>query len=164
MEAARRLLAQFSDLQIAVSLADLSLRPLFASVPWPIIDPGHAIDLMKNAHLALATSGTVTLELCLSLTPAVVNFAIRPLDVFLAQKIFRIDLPHYCIVNIMMRQTVYPELFGPNLTAESLSSNAKILWMDLCAREKCLSLCKEARAQLGLNDAAMRAAELILGR
>ena len=73
---------------------------------------------MKNSHLALATSGTVALELALHGTPTVVNVAIRPLDLFLAQKIFRIHLPFYSLPNIICSKQVFPELFGPNFTEE----------------------------------------------
>ena len=52
----------------------------------------------------------------------------RPLDVFLAKKVFRIDLPHYCIVNILAQKTIYQELLGPHLTVENLTKEAFKAW------------------------------------
>jgi lipid-A-disaccharide synthase len=159
LEAAKKL-AKIHDFQIAVSLACDDFSSLF-DPSMPLIAPQHRYDLMQNADLALATSGTVTLELALFQVPTVVNFAIRPLDVFLAQKIFRIDLPHYCIVNIIGGQTIFPEFFGPNLTAESLFAAAEQMAQ---SKEKCLLGCQKVRAILGDFDAAQKAAQLISER
>ena len=114
---------QKSDVAAPCSFATGSLFQNF-----PLIEPEHRYDLMQHAHLALATSGTVTLELALFKTPAVVCYAMRPLDVFLAKKVFRIDLPHYCIVNILAQKTIYQELLGPHLTVENLTKEAFKAW------------------------------------
>ena len=124
-----------------------------------MIEPEHRYELMQSAHLALATSGTVTLELALFQTPTVVNFAIRPIDVFLAKRIFRINLPHYCIVNIIAGKTIFPELYGPNLSVESLTEHALKLWK---SRAECQTGCSALREMLGHTDAAQRAAAAIL--
>ena len=184
LEAATRLQQQIPDLQIAVSLARPELQMLldqsfFRSkwgekqkrsndnkvlrngsfqYPFVIVSPEHRYDLMHAADLAIATSGTVTLELALFQTPTVVNFAIRPIDVFIAQKILRINLPHYCIVNIIEGKTVFPELLGPNLTIESLTQSALQLWTN---REKCIHECGQVRFHLGNNDASLEAAKSI---
>jgi lipid-A-disaccharide synthase len=118
-------------------------------------------DLMKASHLAIATSGTVTLELALHGTPTVVNFAIRPLDRFIAQKIFRIHLPFYCLANIVANQSVFPELFGPHLTEEQLLFWAQKLWFDNAARERCLEGCANVRKSLEMNRPSPSAAEAI---
>jgi len=162
--AAKEMLAKTPDQQIAVSLSHPQFRAHLARCGFPIIEPEHNYDLMRHAHLALATSGTVTLELALFQTPTVAQFAIRPFDVFLAQKIFRINLPHYVIVNILMRKTVFPELFGPHLTLESLLHSAKILWNDEHARQICKEGCHQMKELLGNTDASHEAARAILYR
>ena len=157
LEAARRI-AKEKNCQIAVSLAHLEHRSLLSG-SFALIEPAHRYDLMRSAHFALATSGTVTLELALFQTPTVVNFAIRPIDVFLAQKIFQINLPHYCIVNIVAGKTIFPELFGPNLSVESLVENTLKLWD---CRNECQTDCSALRTILGDSDAARKAATTIL--
>lgn len=119
-------------------------------------------DLMRASHLAIATSGTVTLELALHGTPTVVNYAIRPIDRFIAQKIFRIDLPFYCIANIIVNKSVFPELFGPHFTEEQLFFWAQKLWFDEAARRACVEGCSEVRKSLGMNKAAQDAAQALL--
>lgn len=160
LQAAAFLQKKFPDLEIAISLAHEQHRHLLTS-PFSIIEPAHHYDLMKHAYLAIATSGTVTLELALFQVPTVAHYAIKPFDVFLAQKIFRINLPHYVIVNILMNQTVFPELFGPHLTLSSLIHHAEIFLKDQETRQKCDSACSELKKLLGRSDASQEAAKII---
>ena len=162
LQAARRMQALSGDLQIAISLAHPEFRSCLANPNTCLIEPEHNYDLMQNSHLALATSGTVTLELALFQTPTIVNFAIRPFDRFLAQKIFRINLPHYALVNILGGKTIFPELFGPRLTLDSLLQKAKELWCEKKMRAICQTECARVRELLGDADAAAKAAQAIL--
>lgn len=158
LKVARRMKELDPSLQIAISTTQFKL-----DVPDAIlVKPEDNYELMRASHLAIATSGTVTLELALHGTPTVVNFAIRPLDCFLAQKIFKINLPFYCIANIVVGQKVFPELFGPNLTEEQLFFWVRKLSEDQEARNECLEGCQKVRKSLGLKRAAHEAASVIL--
>lgn len=119
--------------------------------------------LMQKAHLAIAKSGTVALELALHKTPTVVIYAIKPLDVFLAQKLFRINLPFYSMPNILLQKLVFPELFGPNLTEDRLFSEAETLWFDSARRSKLIADCDAIWSYLGTQRASETAASKILG-
>lgn len=155
---AQRLQTLDPSLKLAISKTGLPL-----DVPGAmIVEPADSYELMRSCHLALATSGTVTLELALHHTPTVVSFAIRKMDQWIAQKIFRIDLPFYALPNIVASQEVFPELFGSNLTEEALFSHAKTFLQDRLARERCVSACKKVSALLGTQDAAFEAARAIL--
>ena len=158
-EVALRLKKLFPDLQVIVSCANETVRPLLSS-PFPVVE--HSYDLMRSAHLALATSGTVTLELALFQVPTVVHYAIRPFDCFLAQKIFRIHLPHYCIVNIIAQRRIFPELFGPHLTVETLFEEAIRYWSDPEVRSVCREGLDRVRHLLGEKDASAEAAEQVM--
>lgn len=118
--------------------------------------------LMRSAHLALATSGTVTLELALHKVPTIVHFAISRIDLWIAQKIFHIDLPFYCIVNIILKREVFPEFFGPHFTEKNLFSSAKTLWFDEEMRIKCQKRCLELSSFLGEEPAAENCSSHIL--
>jgi len=162
LQTARRLQTHSNDVQIAISLAHSELRNFLASPNICLIEPEHNYDLMQNSYLALATSGTVTLELALFQTPTIVNFAIKPIDVFLAQKIFRINLPHYAMVNILGEKTIFPELFGPHLNENSLLQKATELWYNKEMRMVCQAECNRVRKLLGDKDAADTAAVAVL--
>ena len=117
---------------------------------------------MKNSHLALAKSGTVVLELALHKIPTVVPYAINPLDVFLATKVFQINLPFYSMPNIIMQKEVFPELFGPQLTEKSLNTHAENLWHNETRRKECVADCDQLWTILGDKSASKIAAEKIL--
>jgi lipid-A-disaccharide synthase len=155
IEVALRLREEIPSMQVVISCANEAIRPLLAA-PFPLTEQTY--ELMQSAHLALATSGTVTLELALFQVPTVVHYAIRPLDRFLAQNIFRIHLPHYCLVNILAQKRVFPELFGPNFTPQTLLIEARRLWTDASARMICMEECATVRHLLGTQDASSEAA------
>lgn len=158
LKAARRLKELDPSLQIAISKTQFDLNVPDAL----IVEPEDHYELMKASHLAIATSGTVTLELALHGTPTVVNFAIKPMDCWIAQNIFKIHLPFYAMPNIIAKKAVFPELFGPNLTEENLFFWAKKLWSDPELRNRCLEGCKEMSHSLGTKKAALEAAEAVL--
>lgn len=158
LKVARRLRELDPSLLLAVSVTHFDLK-----IPDAIlVPPEDNYELMRASHLALATSGTVTLELALHGIPTVVNYAIKPLDCFIAQKIFRIHLPFYCLANIVVNKSVFPELFGPNLTEEQLFFWAQKMWFDEEARKMSLLGCAEVRKSLGVKRAAQEAAEAVL--
>lgn len=100
--------------QIAFSVAQKSFSELLKNgigkkFSFVEIPPSHTYDLMRHAKLAIAKSGTVTLELAWHQVPTVVLYALSPFDRFLAKWWFKLDLPHYCMVNILAGTTLYPE-------------------------------------------------------
>lgn len=166
LAAAKRLLACDPTIQIAISIAQSAFEPLLRSfctgTPVHFYPFNKKMELMRTARAAIATSGTVTLELALHCVPTVVNFAIRPLDLFIAQKIFHIDLPFYCIVNIMVSKSVFPELFGPRLVPDSLFFWAHKLLVDEQARAEIRAGCTLLRESLGTQDGAEAAAKSVI--
>ncbi len=146
-------------IQLAVAKRLQQMDPSFKIVISNAQDPiEQNYELMRASYLALATSGTVTLELALHNTPTIVSFAIRRLDCFIAQKIFRINLPFYCIANIVVNKQVFPEFFGPNFTEEALFLAARSLACDERLRKICQTGCGEVRQALGQTEAAKEAA------
>jgi len=156
-----RKLAQLDpSLKIVISATTPHLFPKIHDAI--IVGPKDNYELMRASHLAIATSGTVTLELALHQTPTIVGYAIKPLDRFIAQKIFHINLPFYCIVNIIASKQIFPELFGPHLTEENLYLWAEKFWFDANTRAEAKNGCQEVRKSLGFKDAALEAANSIL--
>lgn len=127
-----------------------------------IIKAQHSYELMKETNLAIATSGTVTLELALHHVPTVVTYAITKIDLFLAQKIFHINLPFYSLVNIIGQRSIYPELYGPNFTENNLYFELKKYLKDPIRKEDCVKNCLDIETLIGEKDATNTAAEKIL--
>lgn len=165
MQAAKNLLKERKDLQIIVSCSDEKFFPLIEhhiDDSIKIIPSAHIYELMRDSHLAIATSGTVTLELALHLVPTVVTYAIDPFDVFLAQKVFRINLPHYSLANILGKKEIFPELFGPLFTEKNLEKKAKEFLLSQFKRNHCVEECRRLQSILGTQNASHEAAKAIL--
>jgi lipid-A-disaccharide synthase len=166
LKVAKRLLTLDPSLQIGVSISHESkmdlLKTLSQEMKVDFYPPESNYELMKTAKIALATSGTVTLELALHETPSIVQFAVHPIDLFIVQKILKISLPFYCIVNIIASKEIFPELFGPQLTEEKLFFEAQKLLLDLPYQEKIRKGCQEVRFALGEKNAKVEAARSIL--
>lgn len=165
LEVARKLKKEDPSLKVAVSISDERKRSLIETLAngenllyYP---PEENYALMKKAHLALATSGTVILELALHETPTVVTFFIGAVDLFIARRLFKINLPYYSLPNLIREKEVFPELFGPNLTASALLSQARKLTYDDKAREKCIEECRMIRKILLTANASEKAAQII---
>jgi lipid-A-disaccharide synthase len=112
--------------------------------------------------LAIAKSGTITLELALQEIPTIVTYAISPLDIFLAKYLFKISLPFYALPNLIANKMVFPELIGPALTDEKLLQEVKNLLINQDVYNRCQAQCRSLRALLGKENANTKSAQLIL--
>lgn len=151
---AKQLHKKYPDLLFAISVANPSFSPLLEEIlskeefgrgpSLLFVNASQNGALMKRSTLALAKSGTNNLELALHQVPTVVTYGVSPLDLFIAQKVLKIDLPYYSIVNLLLQTEVFPELIGPYFTEDALFTKASHLLSSpeasaLC-REKCVQL------------------------
>lgn len=106
-----------------------------------IIAPFNArYELMKRADLALAKSGTVTLELALHQVPTVVTYKLSFLNYLMARFVMKIDkLPYFSIVNILAGKELFYERIKPPVTAQELAN---------CLERYQTSSCKEDLVEL----------------
>jgi lipid-A-disaccharide synthase len=120
---------------------------------------GEAWDAMAHADLALAASGTVTVEAALLGTPMVTFYKVNPVSWQLGRMLVRI--PFYCMVNLIAERKVVPELMQDRMTGENLAACAISLLEDSRGMRQDLA---EVRAKLDSGMRAMeRAAEEVLG-
>ncbi|MBI5274741.1 MAG: lipid-A-disaccharide synthase [Chlamydiales bacterium] len=167
--AVARELAKKYHLQIAVVSAQEALTPLISSialqkeqVPMEIIPSELRYGQMQKTKLAIAKSGTITLELALMQVPTVVNFAIKPLDEWIATKIFKINLPFYCIVNILANRELFPEFFGSNMKLPSLFDAADNILSHLSIYDSIINDCAEIKELLTDKNAKESIAKTLL--
>jgi lipid-A-disaccharide synthase len=73
----------------------------------------------KLARAALAASGTVTLELALAGTPAVVAYRV---DALAARLRFLVEVPTIVLANLVLGENVYPEFIQEDCTPEKLAA------------------------------------------
>jgi len=86
---------------------------------------------MRLARAALAASGTVTLELAIAGTPAVVAYRT---DALSGKLMFLIKVSSVVLANLVIGKNVYPEFLQDNCTAEKISTVLVPLFGDTEAR------------------------------
>jgi lipid-A-disaccharide synthase len=135
-------------------------RERLGESPIRVIE-GESWDAMAHADVALAASGTVTVEAALLGTPMVTFYKVAPLS-WIAGK-FLVDVPFYSMVNLIAGRAVVPELMQGQMNGESLAREAHRLLRDAAARAEMkagLAAVREKLAQGGLA-APRRAAALV---
>lgn len=119
------------------------------------------VDLLDSCRAAIAKSGTVTLELALRRCPTVVTYLLTTLNRFIARYLLRLNLPHYCIVNILAGRELFPELIVEPPTPHTIRSALLPLLVDGEERRRCLLGCEELHQLLATSSAAATAASLV---
>ena len=98
-----------------------------AAADWPvapeiIVDRAAALQAMASADVALAASGTVTLELALLGTPFVATYRVNPLTAAVLRRLLRVR--YATLVNLVLDRPAVPELLQercrPDLLVEAL--------------------------------------------
>ena len=160
LKAASFLCQKFPDFELAISLsATQDLPSLQAKLnqmqkKYSISCPIHLIpfkdryELMQKSYVALAKSGTVTLELALFAVPTVVTYELSWLNYQMAKHVLKLNLPHYCIVNILSNQELFFELIKPPVTAEQIFEKLQLLYSDESLRRKTKEACMNLKPLL----------------
>ncbi len=123
------------------------------------ITEGHNYDLFSVADLALATSGTVTLEAALCGLPSVIVYRTSALNAFIARLV--INIPNIGLPNIVAGKTILPELLQEDFTPEKLAQTAVELLQPAKQKELQEDLAY-MKQRLGEPGAVGRVAQLIL--
>jgi lipid-A-disaccharide synthase len=95
-----------------------------STAPIKIIE-GQTWDAIAHADLALAASGTVTVETALLGVPMVTFYRVTPLSWWLGK--FLVNVPFYSMVNLIADRRIVPELMQESMTGEALAAEAGFL-------------------------------------
>ena len=116
--------------------------------------------VLARADLALAKSGTVTLECAFFGVPSVVFYKTWWLTWEIGHRIVQVKWA--AMPNLLANEEVFPEFLQPAATAENISRAALELMTDAGRRTTVQSKLENIRASLGQPGASGRAAEAIL--
>jgi len=117
-------------------------------------------DLMASCDLALAASGTVTLELAIVDVPMVVAYKVSPLTWFMGNMLVKVD--YAALVNLIAGREVVSELMQHEATAGKICAALQDIWPGSMKRQDMLKGLAEVREKLGSGGASLRAARLAL--
>jgi lipid-A-disaccharide synthase len=132
--------------------------------PIQVIE-GETWDAIGHADLALAASGTVTVEAALLGTPMVTFYRVTGASWLMGKALVRV--PFFCMVNLVAGRQVVPELMQSEMTGARLAAEASRLLKDSEARQRMKDgLAEVARRLASEGDPMDRAAAVIreLGR
>ena len=164
LEGAKLLKKQLPEVQFAMPRAgtiplELLQSKIKASGLEIKITEGHNYDLFSVADLALATSGTVTLEAALCGLPSIIVYRTSALNAFIARRV--INIPNIGLPNIVAGRQILPELLQEEFTPANVANTA----VELLAPERRPQLEADLafmKARLGEPGAVKRVAQLIL--
>jgi len=135
-------------------------RERLGGSPIRVIE-GESWDALAHADVALAASGTVTVEAALLGTPMVTFYKVTAPS-WVAGRLL-VKVPFYCMVNLIAGRAVVPELIQSAMTGEAIADAARRLLMDQGARTEMKAGLAEVREKLARagSSAPERAAAVV---
>jgi len=135
------------------------LRQRIGDLPVRVVE-GETWDAIAASELALAASGTVTIETALLGTPMVTFYKVTGLSWLLGKLL--VDVPFYSMVNLVAGRRVAPELMQNEMSGARLAQEALRLMEDPAARERMRTDLAQVAARLaGESDPMERAAAVV---
>lgn len=140
------------------------LRSLTAG--WPvrpeiILDPARKADAFAGADVALAASGTVSLELAANLCPMVVAYRMNPLTFWAMRRAALVDT--VTLVNLVSGSRTVPEFLGPACQPAPIAAALEAVLADPAAQRGAMELTMQ-RLGCGGEAPGLRAARSVLAR
>jgi len=123
------------------------------------ITEGNNYDVMGVADLALAASGTVTLEAALCRLPCVIVYKTAPLTAFIVRRL--LNIADIGLPNIVAGRHILPELLQEDATPAKMAAEVLHL-LEPAAHAQALADLDDVKKRLGEPGAVRRVAELTL--
>ena len=168
-EAVALIKTRYPDLQVLIPTVNAVEYEVRANVThWPVTctvvtSTQDKYDAFAASHVALAASGTVSLELAMAGLPTVIAYRVNALSAWLAKRLLKVRW--VSLVNILRDGNVVPELLQENCTPERLAASVHVLLSDEVARRLQKDESRKALEDLGLGGPSpgLRAADAVLG-
>jgi lipid-A-disaccharide synthase len=142
------------------------VRAAASSLPFPATVLETAPEryaAMVAGEVALAASGTATLELGLAGTPTVLAYKVNALTAAIMRRL--IKTPYVGLVNILQQREIMPEFLQEDCRADKIAAALLPLLIDPAVRQQQIDGCAAVASQLGAGDPvspAPRAARAVL--
>ena len=166
-ETVKMLAARHPDLRTVVPTV-AHVAPLVREMvaDWPaevIVDPEQKRAAFAAADVALAASGTVSLELAANEVPMVIGYDMAPLTRWIMNRLLLTDT--VTLVNLDSETRAVPEFLGSACRPDEMSAALDRLLRDPAARNEQAEAMRLTMQRLGLDGEApgLRAARSVLG-
>ncbi|MBI1216402.1 MAG: lipid-A-disaccharide synthase [Alphaproteobacteria bacterium] len=131
--------------------------------PIVVTNDEDKFDAFAASLIAIAASGTVSLELAMTDTPHIIAYKLSPVSALLAK--YLIKTPYVNLINILLKRPVVPELLLEKCEPGPMSTELLRLMGNKQVRGKQLMDFREALIMIGLGDPetpSEKAAEAVL--
>ena len=135
---------------------------------WPVPTvavrgAGPKYDALAASQVALAASGTVTLEVALADLPMVVAYRVNPITHAILRRLVKVKF--VSLLNLILDRPAIPEMLQHDCAPEPLARELTRLIDDRLAREREIAAYREGLQRLGRGDLSpgLRAADCVLG-
>jgi lipid-A-disaccharide synthase len=162
LEAARRITAEHK-IRLRVVLPSPSMQNLARSVAdlfGVAVQTGELATALASATVAIAASGTVTMECAYFSVPTVVIYKTSVSTYLLGRQFIKVK--YLAMPNLLADQQIYPELIQSEANADNIYAAAKDLLNNQERRHAIKSQLQEVITSLGEPGASFRAARAIL--
>jgi lipid-A-disaccharide synthase len=122
---------------------------------------GETWDVIAHSDVAIAASGTVTIEAALLGTPMVTFYRVTGISWILGRRLVRV--PYFTMVNLVAGRKIVPELMQTDATGERVAAEAAALIENAGSREEMKRELRAVAAKLGTDDDPIEKAARIVG-
>jgi lipid-A-disaccharide synthase len=120
---------------------------------------GKLDQVLRTASLAIASTGTVTLECAYFGTPTVALYKTSWMTYLIARQLVRVK--YLAMPNILANEPIFPEFIQGEATANNIAKGSLALLENPERRQRVQSRLGEIMATLGGSGASKRAAEIV---
>lgn len=125
-----------------------------------VLTTENTYDLMNISDVAVAASGTATLETSLMMTPTIIIYRVATLTYLIGKLVVKI--PNIGLPNIIAGRKIVPELIQGDANPPNIAGEALRILQDEAVCLQVLADLKEVREKLGETGAVSRVAQVIL--
>jgi len=162
VEAVKYIRQQIADARLLMVLPDEDLKnyamPFVSSLDGLLITTGDLKTALINSDVAIASTGTVTLECAYFKLPTVAIYKTSVLTYTIGKRI--VNVKYLAMPNIIANEDVFPELIQHNATGENIAKKTLEL-LDESKRQIIQKKLDSVIQSLGNPGAAKRAAEIV---
>jgi len=156
------------DMRVVIpTIPHLKEKIISETADWPvkvlcIEGDDEKFSAFAASDVALAASGTVSLELAMAETPAVIAYKVSPVTAWLARRLLK--TPYASLINVVLEREAVPEYLQENCRAENLCEGLLKLLSDDQIRTRQIEDMNEALKRMGRDGPSPsgRAADTIL--
>lgn len=153
LQACKLYLSKYPETIFIVSLLNNKLKELLVEqIKATSLEVGRHIfllssqenhQIMRHIDASIATSGTINFELGIMKVPTVVVYHLTKFNAWIARYIIKLNLPYYCIVNIITKKHIFPELYHLDFIPDRVALTLEKLMQNSYLRENSLKGCEE---------------------